>query len=59
MELYFKKLLWPSLVIALVELIFVQSQPHWLVVTLGFAFINAAVLLGLQFVPRPAPQRMP
>jgi hypothetical protein len=49
-ELYFKKLLWPSLVLVLIELIFVQSQPHWLLLTLGFALLNAAVLYGLQFI---------
>jgi hypothetical protein len=59
MDLFFKKLLWPSLVLALIELIFVQSQPHWLFVTLIFAILNALALLGLQVMPQPAARRLP
>lgn len=60
MEMFFRKLLWPALVLVLIELIFVQSQPHWLFVTLVFAIINAVVLLGLQYIaPRLAPGRQP
>jgi hypothetical protein len=59
MELFFKKLLWPSLVIALIELIFVQSQPHWLFVTLIFAILNALALFSLRFImPQPAARRL-
>ncbi|GEM_PF-3771372 len=50
MGLFFKKLLWPSLVVVLIELIYVHSQPHWLILTLVFAVINALALLGIRFV---------
>lgn len=58
MGLFFKKLLWPSLIFALIELIYVHSQPHWLILTLVFAVINALALLGIRFmVAQPAASR--
>jgi hypothetical protein len=52
MNLFFEKLLWPSLVLALIELIFAQSQPHWFLATLAFAIVNVIAFVGLALIKR-------
>jgi hypothetical protein len=50
LKLFFEKLIWPSLVVALIELLFAQSQPHWFLVTLAFAVINVVALVGIRLI---------
>jgi hypothetical protein len=50
LKLFFEKLIWPVLVVALIELIFAQSQPHWFLVTLAFAIINVGALVGFRLI---------
>ncbi len=52
MNLFFKKLIWPSLVLVLIELLFAQSQPHWFLVTLAFAIINVIAFVGFRLIMR-------
>ena len=60
MNLFFKRLLWPSLVLAMIELIYAHSQSHWLLVTAVFAVMNASMLVGLcLIVPRLARRPLP
>ncbi len=54
MNLFFEKLLWPSLVLVLIELLFAQSQPHWFLVTLAFTIINVIAFVGFRLlIKRP------
>lgn len=52
MNLFFEKLLWPSLVLVLIELLLAQSQPHWFLVTLAFAIINVIAFVALGLIKR-------
>lgn len=52
MNLFFEKLLWPSLVLVLIELIFALAQPHWFLATLAFAMLNAVALVVLSVAKR-------
>jgi hypothetical protein len=52
-KLFFKKLIWPFLVVLLIELLFAQSQRHWFIVTLVLVFIDVLAVVGFRFiVPR-------
>jgi hypothetical protein len=59
MNLFFEKLLWPSLAISVVELIFAQSQPHWFLTTLAFATINIIAFVGFSLVKRGSTAPVP
>jgi len=52
--LLFRNLFWPLLVLVLlIELLYAQSRPHWLIVVLSFAILNGVVFIGLRlFKPR-------
>ena len=52
MNLFFEKLLWPSLVLVLIELIFAHSQPHWFLATLAFAIMNVIAYVSISAVKR-------
>ena len=56
---FFHRLIWPALVlVALVELIFAQSQHNWILVTIGVVILNIAAFAGLRF-SRRAPEHAP
>jgi len=52
MNMFFEKLLWPSLVLMLIELLFAQSQPHWFLATLAFAIVNVIAFVGFSLIKR-------
>jgi hypothetical protein len=52
MNLFFEKLLWPALVVVLMEVIFAASQPHWFLVTLAFAVINVIPFVCFRVIKR-------
>ncbi len=53
MNLFFEKLIWPLIVLVLIELLFAQSQAHWFLTTLAFAIFNIIAFAGFRLiVPR-------
>jgi len=50
MNLFFDKLIWPLIVLVLIELLYAQSQAHWFLMTLAFAILNIIAFAGFRLI---------